>query len=92
MGLSHLPGDTSVLFVLFSCFGAYPTGLAQTELNFCSAARRERAAGSYPGAELAPLSVPNARWTHWGLSPLCTRSSVDTNGGDMCLSRENGPH
>lgn len=38
-----------------------PLAWPEAELNFCSAARHDRAAGSYPGAELAPLFVPNAR-------------------------------
>lgn len=74
----------------FRC--SIPLVWPEAESNFCSAARHDRAAGSYPGAELAPVSIPGARWTHWGLSVLCICGSVDTNGCDMCLSRENGPH
>ena len=50
--------------LVFGCFILFvlviiPLGWIEAELNFSSAARHDRAAGSYPRAELAPLFLPN---------------------------------
>lgn len=63
------------LFAFFCCVVLVTVLLFEAELNFSTAARHDWAAGSYRGAELAPLFLPNVHWTHWGLSPPCICNS-----------------